>query len=38
MTPTDLIYLGRLLASGYLFLFIETFIFMCGVLCYRKFL
>lgn len=38
MTPTDLIYLGRMLASGYLFLFIETFIFMCGVLCYRKFL
>lgn len=38
MTPSDLMHLGRLLASGYIFLFIETFTFMCGVICYRKFL
>ena len=38
MTPTDLINLGRLLASGYIFLFIEIFTFMCGVICYKRFL
>lgn len=38
MTPTDLMNIGRLLASGYIFLFIEIFTFMCGAICYRKFL